>query len=129
MTTTPFLARHRRHPEAQVCPTALTALILSVIALTLAVLGGSNSWGGLRFPAEQKLVGIWAVVIYGGTFVLPIILGLGAALLGGHSMLVTEGSNGKLYGEGYAVFSMFFGLFAMIIGAVCTFAALIWPLM
>jgi hypothetical protein len=49
-------------------------------------------------------------------------------LLGGHSFRSIERSQGQYAGDGPAFFSLMIGLFAMIIGACTTFAALIWPM-
>ncbi len=118
---------HRFTADSRICLTAVAGIVFAIIALALAVFGVYSPWGALRFPVEQRLTGAWAVVGYGGTFVLPIFLGLVGAVLGGRSIAVTEQSNGKLHGEGLAVFSIMIGLFATIIGSVCTFAGLIWP--
>ena len=106
---------------------AITALTISVAALTLATLGVYSPWGALRFPVSQKLTGFPAILGHGGTCVAPIALGLAAALLGGRSYRGIERAQGKIAGDGQAFFSIMIGLFAVIIGGCTTFAALIWP--
>ena len=106
---------------------AVTALTVSFVAVSLAILGIYSPWGALRFPVSQKLTGYPAIFGYGGTCVLPIVLGLAAALLGGRSYRGIERAQGKIAGDGQAFFSIMIGLFAVIIGACTTFAALIWP--
>jgi len=106
---------------------AAAALALAVCALGLAILGVYSPWGTLRFPVAQQLTGLPAALGYGGTCILPIVLGIGAALLGGHSFRTIEQSQGKLGGDGFAFFSLMIGMFAVVMGACSTFAALIWP--
>jgi hypothetical protein len=115
---------HRKLPASR---EASAALVIALAALALALLGVYSPWGALRFPVSQQLTGFSAVLGYGGTFVLPIVLGIGAALLGGHSFRTIEQSQGKLGGDGFAFFSLMVGMFAVVIGACSTFAALIWP--
>jgi hypothetical protein len=115
---------HRHLPAA---PDAATALVIAVASLGLAIFGVYNPWGALDFPLSQRLSGFAAVLGYGGTCILPIVLGTGGALLGGRSFRTIEQSQGKLGGDGFAFFSLMIGLFAAVIGACSTFAALIWP--
>ncbi|MCE9530481.1 MAG: hypothetical protein K8T89_05030 [Planctomycetes bacterium] len=116
-----------RLPKRPVSPEAAAALALAIFAVGLAILGVYSPWGALRFPVEMKLHGTNAVLAYGGTCVLPIFLGLGAAGLAGLSYRSMERSQGKLGGEGPAFFSLLTSLFAVVIGACTTFATLIWP--
>jgi hypothetical protein len=118
---------YQLHPHSQLCPSAVAGIVSAVLALGLAIFGVYSPWGALRFPVEQKLTGGLALLGYGGTFVVPIVLGLLGTLLGSHAVRVTAHSEGKLHGEGLGVFSIMIGVFAAIIGGVCTFAALIWP--
>jgi hypothetical protein len=115
---------HRKLPASR---EAAAALAIAITALALAVFGVYSPWGALRFPVSQQLSGFAAVVGYGGTCVLPVFLGIGAALLGGHSFRTIERSHGKLGGDGFAFFSLMIGLFAVVIGVCSTFATLIWP--
>jgi hypothetical protein len=59
-------------------------------------------------------------------FVLPLLLGVGAALLGGEAMKAIEASNGSRGGNRYAVFAiMIGGLAAVVAGCMC-FAVYLW---
>jgi hypothetical protein len=124
MKTSTETRDYRRRP---VCKEAVAALAIAVIALGLAILGVYNPQGTLRFTMRERLKGIEAVLLYGSTFILPIVLGIIAALLGGHSFRTIERSTVKLSGDGFAFFSMMIGLFATIIGVCTTFVGLIWP--
>ena len=106
---------------------AAAALGVSIAAAGLAVLGVFSPWGALRFPVDHERDGFKPVLGYAVTFVLPMILGIAAALLGGHAFRKIERSEIKLSGDGFAFFSIMIGLFATIIGACTTFARLIWP--
>jgi hypothetical protein len=115
----------REYRKRPVCREAAAALVLAIIALGLAILGVYNPTGVLRFPIREPLKGTDAILLYGGTFILPIVLGVIAALLGGHSFQTIESAQVKLSGDGFAFFSMMIGLFAAIIGVCTTFAGLI----
>ena len=106
---------------------AATALGLAVFAVALAIFGMYSPWGALQFPVARKFTGWLAVMAYGGTCVLPIILGGIAMLLGGHSYKSIEQFEGRLGGDGQAFFSLMIGMFAAIIGVCTTFATLVWP--
>ena len=114
-------------PKKPVSPEAFVGLLLSLAAVALALFGVFSPWGALRFPLTPKLSGTDAVLAYGATCVLPIPLGLGAGWLGGQAYRRIEISQGAVGGDGLAFFSIMIGLFAVIIGAVTTFAALVWP--
>jgi hypothetical protein len=114
-------------PKKPTSKEAVAALALAILALALAVLGVYSPWGALRYPVALKLHGTNAVLAYGGTCVLPILMGLGAAALGGHAYRGIDLSEGKVAGDGQAFFSLMIGLFAVTVGASTTFAALVWP--
>jgi hypothetical protein len=115
---------HRKPP---ISLQAMAALTIAFFALALALLGVYSPWGALRFPVERKFFGFQAVAAYGGTCVLPIVLGFGAAMLGGRAFKTIERSSGQLVGDGPAFFSLMISLFAAIIGLCTTFVTLIWP--
>jgi hypothetical protein len=115
------------HPKLPASREAVAALTTAVVALALAMLGVYSPWGALRFPISMKLSGGAALFGYGGTCVLPILLGIGAALLGGRAFRSIERAQGTLGGDGFAFFSLMIGLFSVIMGVCSTFAALIWP--
>jgi len=108
---------------------AVLGLSLAIVAIGLAILGVYNPWDALRFPTEQKLSGITAILAYGTTCVLPIGLGVAGAGFGGLAFRAIERSKGKLGGDGAAFFSLMVGLFAAVIGSCTTFAAIVWPMM
>ena len=82
--------------------------------------------GGLDVP-RSTLEGSRATLVYGGTFVLPIALGIGAAMMCGRAVVVTDRSDGRVGGVGPGVFAILIGLFTAVLGAVTTFVALIYP--
>jgi len=104
---------------------AVTALGLSILAVALAIIGVYNPWNSLRFPVERGQVGWLAAAAF---CLLPIALGVTAALLGGHSVRSLERSHGKIIGDGPAFFSLMIGLFAVTIGICTTFASIVWPM-
>lgn len=114
-------------PKKPVSKEAAAALALSAVALLLATLGVFIPRGGLSYPVSLKLTGTGAFLVYGVTFVLPIFLGLGAAVLGGRAYRAIERQQGQLGGDGLAFFGLMIGFFAAAIGATTTFAGLIWP--
>lgn len=106
---------------------AAASLILASVALVLATLGVFVPAGGLRYPVVSTPPARGALFAYGATFVLPIILGLGAAVLGGRAYRAIERTGGQLGGDGMAFFGLMIGFFAAAVGATTTFAALVWP--
>lgn len=114
-------------PKKPVSREAAVALALASAALLLATLGVFIPSGGLRYPVTPKLTGTNAVLVYGATFVLPIILGLAGAWLGGRAYRTIERLQGNLGGDGLAFFALMIGFFAAAVGAATTFAALVWP--
>jgi len=60
-------------------------------------------------------------------FVLPFVLGLVAALVGGSAMTAIERSGGTRAGNFQAVFAIMIGGFAAIIGACMIFSVYVWP--
>ncbi len=117
----------RDYRKRPLCVEAAAALALSIVAVGLAILGVYSPWGALRFPVNHERDGFNPVLGYAATFILPIVLGVAAALLGGYAFRKIERSEVKLSGDGFAFFSIMTGLFAAIIGACTTFAGMIWP--
>jgi hypothetical protein len=105
----------------------VVALVLALLAVGLAILGVYSPWGALRFPVSMKLTGTDAILAYGGTCVLPILLGAAASMLGEYTFRTLEQSPKKRAGAGPAFFALMIGFFAATIGGCTTFATLIWP--
>jgi hypothetical protein len=105
---------------------SLAALGLALAAAGLAVLGLTPWAGAIKFP-RPTLEGSRAALVYGGTFVLPIVLGVVAALMGGRAVLVADRANGRVGGAGPGVFAILIGLGAAVLGGVSTFVALVYP--
>lgn len=60
-------------------------------------------------------------------FVLPFVLGLGAALIGGSAMRAIEQSGGKYAGNALAVFAMLIGSLAAVTAACMMVSLYVWP--
>jgi len=105
---------------------SLVALGLAVLAAGLAVLGLTPYSGALYYP-RRPLEGAHATVVYGGPFLLPIALGIVGAAMGGRAVVVVDRARGRIGGAGPGVFAILIGLFATVLGAVTTFAALVYP--
>ena len=60
-------------------------------------------------------------------YVLPFLLGLTAAYLGGWAMQAIELSRGARGGNMYAVFSIFIGGLAAVTGGCMIFSVYVWP--
>jgi hypothetical protein len=61
-------------------------------------------------------------------FVLPFILGIAAAIIGGNAMTAIEQSAGKRVGNFQAVFSIMIGGFAAIISGCMMLSFYFWPM-
>ena len=60
-------------------------------------------------------------------FVLPFVLGLTAALLGGTAMTEVEKSHGRYSGQFQSVFAIMIGGFAAIIAGCMILSVFVWP--
>ena len=60
-------------------------------------------------------------------FVLPFVLGLAAALMGGSAMTAIERSGGTRAGNFQAVFAIMIGGFAAVIGGCMIVSVYVWP--
>lgn len=118
-----------RKPRSPLSPSAIVGFVLAIFAIALALFGTYNPWGALKVPLQPRLFGISGILFYGGTFVLPIFLGIVASLFGGLAMKSIEDAHGKLHGAGHAVFAVMIGLFAAVLAGVNVFSALIWPML
>jgi hypothetical protein len=125
---TPNSLPPEKKPPTRRPPTlfSLGALGLALVAAGLGVLALTPYAGALKFP-RPTLEGSRATLVYGGTFILPIVLGILAALMGGRAVLVADRANGRIGGPGPGVFAILIGLAAAVLGGVTTFVALIYP--
>lgn len=73
-----------------------------------------------RSPAVRYLVELVA-------YALPFVLGLAAAILGGHTMSVIEKSTPRRSGNFQAVFAIMIGGFAAVIGGCMLVSVYLWP--
>ena len=105
---------------------SLLALGLAIAAAGLGVLGLTPYAGALKFP-RSTLEGPRATLVYGGMFVLPIVLGIVAATMGGRAVVVADRADGRVGGAGPGVFAILIGLFATVLGGLMTFVAMIYP--
>jgi len=117
-----------KKPPTRRPPTAfsLLALGLAHVAAGLGVLGLTPYAGVLKFP-RTTLEGDRAVLVYGGLFVAPLVLGLVAAGMGGRAVGVADRAAGRVGGAGPGVFAILIGLAAATLGGVTTFVALVYP--
>ncbi|MBP3954657.1 hypothetical protein J8F10_05090 [Gemmata sp. G18] len=60
-------------------------------------------------------------------YVLPFVLGFGAALMGGAAMRAVERSGGKFVGNTLAVFSMLIGGLAAVVAGCMMISLYLWP--
>jgi hypothetical protein len=60
-------------------------------------------------------------------FVLPLVLGVVAAYLGGWAMTAIEHADGAYLGNFQAVMAIMVGGFAAVVGGVMTVAVFVWP--
>src|SRR4051812_16190185 len=111
--------RSKRQPVSII---GLTALSIALLAVGLAIFGVYSPWGALRFPVSMKLTGAAAVLAYGGTCILPIVLGAIASMMGEYTFRTIDQSPRRRTGAGPAFFALMIGFFAAIIGACTTFA-------
>jgi hypothetical protein len=61
-------------------------------------------------------------------FVLPMVLGVGAALLAGEAMKAVEKAGGRYSGSLPAVFAMMIGGLAAVVAGCMAVAVFVWPL-
>ena len=62
-------------------------------------------------------------------FVLPFVLGIAAAVTGGHALGAIERSAGKTVGNFQAVFSIMIGGFAAVISGCMMLSFYVWPML
>ncbi len=83
------------HKNAVLCPMAIGGFSISILALVLALIGahGPYPFGAIRIPLKM-LEGGTAILVYGGTLLLPIFLGLLGAGMGAWGFQTIERSEG-----------------------------------
>ena len=135
---------------------ALAAFTMSIVALVLAFYGSlyaekhiagrplREARGSAGLPAEptswydridRKMLGLTErskIANYSLqmiAFVLPFLMGIGAALLGGNALTAIERSGGKTVGNFQGVFSIMIGGFAAVISGCMMLSFYIWPMM
>lgn len=74
---------------------------------------------------ERSRIALYSLQIV--AFVLPFVLGLASALMGGTAMTAVEKSAGKHSGYFQSVFAMLIGGFAAVIGFCMIVSVYIWP--
>ena len=104
-------------------PMAIGSFAVSVVAIALALIGtfGVVSPSPFFVHPDSLARKPFALVI-GLCYVLPIFLGIGAALFAGQAMTLIEDSDGKYRADGPAFFAIMIGLLAAVVGLVDCFA-------
>ncbi len=116
---------------------ALAAIMVSVVAGVLALYGSlvaekhiagsplnvARGEAGLVETQESK-VRRYSIQIV--AFVLPLLLGVGASLLGGEAMKAIEKQQGAYSGNLHAVFAIMIGGLAAVVAGCMTFAVFVW---
>ncbi|MBA4067532.1 MAG: hypothetical protein C0501_28255 [Isosphaera sp.] len=78
----------------------------------------------LDLTARSRAANVTLKVV---AFVLPLVLGVAAAYLGGWAMTAIERAGGRYRGNFPAVLAIMVGGFAAVLGGVMSFAVLVWP--
>lgn len=125
----------RRNP---VHPLAAVAFAVSLVAGVLALYGSlmaENDIAGSPLNVARQREGLSQtrespVVRYSlqtAAFVLPMLLGIGAALCGGEAMKAIEKAGDRYTGSLPAVFAIMVGGLAAVVAGCMTFAVFVWP--
>lgn len=124
--------------RAPVHPLAVAAFAVAVVAGVLALYGSfmaekhiagsplntARNNPGLEDTRMSKITRYSVEIV---AFVLPMILGIGAALLGGEAMKAIEKGSGAHTGSLSAVFAILIGGLAAVVAGCMTAAVFIWP--
>ncbi|MDY3556437.1 hypothetical protein R5W24_005603 [Gemmata sp. JC717] len=89
-----------------------------------AVFGDSLDGALVRETQRSKVANYTLQIV---AFVLPFVLGLGAALLGGSAMSAVERAGGTYAGNALAVFAMLIGGLAAVTAACMMVSLYVWP--
>ena|GEM_PF-2608536 len=111
----------RTDPRAIPHPMAIGSLVVSLIAVTLVVTGTFFFHSPFNVHPDALDRKPFALVI-GLCYILPIFLGIGAALFAGQAMTLIEESDGKYRADGPAFFAIMIGLPSAIVGILNCFA-------
>src|SRR5262249_40374284 len=126
-----------RAPSPPSHPLAIAALLTAVLAGALALYGSFLSQKhlagsplnvarddpGLAVTRDSKLARYALQVV---AYVLPFVLGVGAALMGGEAMKAVERSNGAKGGNRHAVFAIMIGGLAAVVAGCMILAVYVW---
>lgn len=118
-------------------PVAIAAFAVSVVAGVLALYGSFLSekhLAGSRLNTARKDTGLTATETSKTTrytvqivaYVLPFVLGVGAALAGGEAMKFIETAGGKYAGNLPAVFAIMIGGLAAVVSGCMILAVFVW---
>ena len=124
--------------RAPVHPMAVAAIVTSGLAGVLALYGslvaekhlaGSPLNVARNDPGlvETQTSRVTRYTIEVVAFVLPMVLGVGAALLGGEAMKAVEKAGGRYSGSLPAVFAIMIGGLAAVVAGCMTVAVFVWP--
>ena len=130
-----MVAAVRKNP---VHPLAVVAFVVSLLAGVLALYGSlmaENHIHGSPLNVARQRQGlpetrdshVTRYTLETVAFVLPMLLGVGAALLGGEAMKAVEKANGRYTGSLPAVFAIMIGGLAAVVAGCMTFAVYVWP--
>lgn len=90
----------------------------------VSVFGGRFDKKVLALTERSKVARYSVEVV---AFVLPFVLGLAAALMGGSAMTAVEKSHGKYSGNFQSVFAIMIGGFAAVIAGCMIVSVYLWP--
>ena len=119
-------------------PLSVAALTVGVVASALALYGSFLSEGhlsGSRLNAARDGTGIEAirtsattrVTLQLAAYVLPFVLGVGAALMGGEAIKAVERRGGEAAGSPHAVFAIMIGGLSAVVSGCMILAVYLWP--
>jgi hypothetical protein len=77
-----------------------------------------------KLTGESKIANYSVQIV---AYILPFVLGVGAALTGGWAMKMVQASGGKYAGNTLAVFSMMIGGLAAVVAGCMMVSLYVWP--
>jgi hypothetical protein len=116
---------------------AIAAIVSAAVAGVLALYGSlmaERHIDGSPLNVARNADGLedtrtspgFSIAIRLAAFVLPLVLGIGACLLGGEAMKAVEKSNGAYSGSLPSVFAMMIGGLAAVVAGCMTVAVFVW---
>jgi hypothetical protein len=96
----------------------------TIAAAETAVFGGRASEVMTEKTGRSKLTRYTVQLV---AFVLPFVLGIAGALMGGEAMKAIEGASDRYGGNFGAVFAMLIGGLSAVISGVMCLAVFVWP--